>query len=212
MKRLIEKVDGYGMPFMEGYKPIKEAKESFLPDRLVMVDLEMTGVVPERDEIIQIAMVKLKLEGIQYVEDGEPFEVFPHTTAQPSNGFHEKFLKEIFKKANESTTEIADCGPLIEDWLGDWKGKVMPTGDCVPQDMMFLYANGILTRGDIVDEKPVSGTFHYEFFEIEPLKATSRQKTGKKEALDLDKGIHNAMVDCRNQTKELNHYLSVLLS
>jgi len=212
MKKLIEKVDSFGMPFMEGYKPLREEKESFLPSKLVMVDLEMTGVVPERDEIIQIAMIKLVLQGNQYVEEGEPLEIFPHTNEEPSNDFHRKFLMDIFAKARESTIEIADCGPLIEDWLGDWKGKAMPVGDCVPQDMMFLYANGILTRNDIVNEGPVPGTFHYEFFEIEPLKSLSRTKTGKKESLELDKGIHNALVDCRNQTIELNHYISVLLS
>ncbi len=209
VKNLTERVDGFGMPLFEGQK-LKEAEvKSFLPEKLVMIDLEMTGVVPERDDIIQIAATKLVLQELQYVEEGEPFEIFPHTNLEPSNPFHLKFLVDIFKKANESEFDIVDARNLFADWLGNWKGTI-PTGDCIQQDMMFLYANGVIDRGDIVDEKPVSGTLHYECFDINPLKCIARQKLGKKEKLDLASGIHNAMVDCRNQTIELNYYLSVL--
>ena len=213
MKRLVERVDHFGMPLHEGKKLKEAAVQNFLPDKLVMIDLEMTGVVPERDEIIQIAATKLVLQDNQYVEEGEPFEIFPHTNAEPSNPFHKKFLVDIFRKANESEFDIVDARNLFADWLGDWNKKgVVPTGDCIQQDMMFLYANAVIDRGDIVNEGPVQGNLSYECFDINPLKCVARQKAGKKEKLDLDAGIHNALVDCRNQTIELNHYLSILFA
>jgi len=210
MKTLSESIDKFGIP-------LTEDKQDFLPKNLIMLDLEMTGVIPERDDILQIAMCKLELQSADprdygYIIVGDPLEIFIHSDKQPSNEFHEKYLKDIFAKSNESKVTPEDAKKLIHEWLGDLKGVVTPCGDAVHCDMGFLYAKGCIDRGDIGDDGAIPGTFHYEIFDLNSLKSVARQLNGEKEKLKLEDGIHNAMVDCRNQTTELNWMLKVLIN
>lgn len=207
MKTLTEYVDHFGMPLQE-----KEDDEMLLPKDLIMIDCEMSGVVPERDSLLQVAMLHLKLEGKQYQVTGDPLVQYYPYDGEPENGFQKKYLSEIIKKCNESTLTDEEARSQIEGFLGNLKGKVTPVGDCVPTDMAFLYARGVIDRPDIKDDKQVPGTFHFEFFDLNSVKAIARQKAGKKfKVPGLDDGIHDALVDCQNQTKELNEYLKILL-
>lgn len=195
----------------------EQAGEIFLPKSLVMVDLEMTGVIPERDDVLQVAMLKLELQHMDprdygYLVKGEPLELFIHSDKKPSNDFHREFLVDIFDKANNSDLSAEEAKTNIHDWLGDLKGLATPCGDAVHNDLMFLYAKGLIDRGDIVNNKSVPGSFHYEVFDLNGLKCLSRQANNGREELELEDGIHNAMVDCRNQLKELNWYLKILLN
>lgn len=207
---LTERIDKFGMPLTEDER---DPQKSFLPEKMVMIDLEMTGVVAKRDDILQIAMIKLKLDGIEYKADGEPLVIYMKTDKKPSNDFHEKYLKDIFVKANESDVDAEKAKSMITDFLGDYKGSVA-TGDAIQSDMSFLIEKGCVDVGDIVDGNPVSGTFHYEMFDINPIKCLARTKVGQKEdkkELGLDDGIHDALVDCQNQLKELNHFIGILI-
>lgn len=180
--------------------------DGFLPEKLIMCDLEMTGVVPKRDDILQIAMLKLKLESNQYIKVEEPLVVYLKHDGSPSNDFQKEFLTHIFEKCNKSDVVAEDAKKQINKWLGEWRGKVSLTGDCVPTDFAFLTEKGIADVSDI--DNP--GSFHYEFFEINPIKLIARHLLGEKEKLELDPGIHDALVDCENQLKELNYYLDIL--
>lgn len=216
MKVMSEMLDCLGIPINEGIEKVSQ-KDTFLPKNLIMLDLEMSGVIPERDDILQIAMIKLELQSADprdygYLEVGRPLEIFIHSDKQPSNDFHEKYLKDIFAKANESKVTPEEAKKLIHEWLGDLKGVVTPCGDAVHCDMGFLYAKGCIDRGDIGDAGPIPGTFHYEIFDLNSLKLVARQLNGEKEKLKLEDGIHNALVDCRNQTTELNWMLKVLIN
>ncbi len=198
---LEEAVDEFGIP---------ESGKSFLPEKVVMLDCEMVGVVPERDDLLQIAMLKLVLKGGQYEESGEPLNLFLHSDQKPSNQFHKEHLMHVFDACNKSDITPDQAKKQIHEWLGDWKGKVQPCGDCVPTDMSFLYAKGCADRPDINDSGQVPGTFHYEFFDLNAVKAIARTKVGKKFEHD-ELPAHDALNDCKNQLVELNHYLEVLL-
>jgi GNAT superfamily N-acetyltransferase/oligoribonuclease (3'-5' exoribonuclease) len=187
---------------------------SFLPEKLVMVDCEMTGVDPTKHKLLQAAFVKLQLgEDFRYHEVGEPLVLFFSHDGVPTNNFHKKYLTHIFKACNESSLLPEAAKELVHDWLGDWKGIATPVGDCVISDLDFLKLNGVLDRNDIEDDEQVPGTFHYEIFDLNAVKAIARQKRGEKFTIaDIDEEhVHDALVDCRNQTKELNAFLDVLL-
>ena len=82
--------------------------------------------------------------------------------------------------------------------------------------MHFLKEKGCIDESDIGDSGPIPGTFHYEYFDMNAPKALSRFKEGKKEDKKSMSGfdeenIHDALVDCRNQTLELNYVLRNLL-
>jgi oligoribonuclease (3'-5' exoribonuclease)/GNAT superfamily N-acetyltransferase len=195
---------------------LDETSSGFLPEDLLMLDCEMTGVIPSRDKLLQIAMLKLKLKDNQYEEVGEPLVLYLRHDGKPENDFHREHLEHIFERCNESNLQPGEAKEKICDWLGELKGKVTPCGDCVHTDLAFLYENGLLDRADIGDGGPIPGTFHYETFDLNPLKAMARHRTGAKEdrkelAGYDEENIHDALVDCRNQLKELNHYMKVLL-
>lgn len=190
--------------------------ESHLPNRLVMVDCEMTGVVPKRDHLLQAAFVKLQLNAGQYEEIGEPLVLYLKYAGSPRNAFQKKYLTHIFAKCNESDLTPSAAREALDAWLGDWKGQVPPCGDCVPVDIAFLLEKGVAVGGDIDDEShPLPGTFHYEYFDLNSLKCAARTRAGHKfdkELPGLDhEGIHDGLVDCRNQHIELNGFLRVLL-
>lgn len=190
------------------------AAASFLPARLVMVDCEMTGLDPAVDDVIQLSCLKLELEGIQYKAVDE-FNIYIHTDKQPESDFAKKYLIDIYRKANSSTITYPDAKELLHGWLSDeWLNQASPTGDCVPTDILFLYVKGVINLGRYEGDTPVPGTFHYEYFEANPLKLLARTKAGFKFDKQLPRipGDHDAMVDCKNQLTELNGIIEVLLS
>lgn len=193
-----------------------KAANLFLPLRLVMIDCEMTGLQPATDDLIQIAGLKLELRtaDMQYVETQEqPFNIYLHTDKQPESDFAREHLVEIYQRAQASSTNYVEARNLLNDWLGSWRGKVSPCGDCVPTDILFMYVKGVVELSHYNGDTPIEGSFHYEFFEINPLKAVARQKAGTKfdRMLPRIPGDHDALVDCKNQLTEMNGIIKVLL-
>jgi oligoribonuclease (3'-5' exoribonuclease) len=187
----------------------------FLPESLCMIDAEMTGVIPSKDALLQVSALKLKLnKQMQYEVVGDHFDEYLCYKGQPTTSFHKKYLTHIFEKCNESSLTPEGLKKKLHSWLGDLKGKVIPTGDCVPHDIYFLKVHKCIDEGYYEDDKPVPGTFHYEFWDMNPLKDISRQIVGNKyEVEGVDKeNQHDALVDCLNQTLELNHALKILLA
>lgn len=187
---------------------------TFMPGQLVMVDCEMTGVVPERDALLQVAMLKLAWDGCQYVEFDAPYVGYLKYNGKPETDFHKKYLSHIFEICNKSELTPEIMKQQVHEWLGELKGTVTPAGDCVIADLSFLYQNRCIDRPDIAkDGSKLLGTFHYEIADMNLLKAVARQKVCNKiEVPGLDtEHIHDALVDCRNQTVELNAFLNILL-
>ena len=85
-----------------------EAAVEFLPRNLVMVDCEMTGVIPSRDHLLQCAALKLELDDNantttpQYKVVGEPYVAYFHYQGKPVGDFQNKYLRPIFDKCKES--------------------------------------------------------------------------------------------------------------
>lgn len=187
--------------------------EAFLPELLVMVDCEMTGVRVDRDKLLQVAMLKLRLDPDKkcYLVDQTPLVEYLHYSGQPESNFQRQYLSHIFKKCNESALQSIELKNRIHAWLGHYKGSV-PCGDCVHFDIDFLAYNGCIDRPDIdKDGQEIPGTFHYSLFDIGPIKRLARQKAGSNiEAPRKLDAQHDALIDCYCQTEELNFYLAKL--
>jgi len=191
----------------------------FMPERLVMLDCEMTGLDPKKDDIIQLTALKLEWNGKAYArpdyfdDDESTLNLFIHTDLAPTSDFARKHLTEIYRKANESKIDYKMARSLLEQWLGTWKGKVSPCGDCVPTDVLFLYMKNVIDLSHYDGDTPVDGTFHFEFFEMNSLKAVARQKAGRKVDRDVPRlpGDHDALVDCKNQLAEMNAIIAELM-
>lgn len=193
--------------------PANVPELKFLPDRLVMIDCEMTGLHYERDDVIQIAALKLILEGSEYQVVEGPLNIFLHTDLHPTSAFAKEHMVDVYRKANASQNSYEDARVMLDAWLGDWRGKVSPTGDCVPTDIMFLRWKNVIETSHFDGDTPIDGTFHYEFWDMNAIKSLARAKMGYKFDKDLpaDPGAHDALVDCYNQLRELNAGISVLL-
>jgi hypothetical protein len=83
----------------------------------------------------------------------------------------------------------------------------------VSTDLDFLLRNQCIVRSDIgKDGTPIPGTFHYESFDLNPIKCIVREKLGKKlKPEKIISGEHDALVDSYNQALELNLFLQNLL-
>jgi oligoribonuclease (3'-5' exoribonuclease) len=186
----------------------------FLPPRLVMLDCEMTGLNPRKDDLIQIAALKLELQDRAYVQTSGPeFNIFIHTDQLPTSDFARKHMMHVYEGANASKINYIEARKLLDAWLGDWRGKVSPAGDCVPTDIMFMYMKGIIDISHYDGDTPVDGTFHYEYWDMNAIKAIARQKAGTKFDRQLPRlqGDHDALVDCKNQLTEMNGLIDMLL-
>jgi len=202
-----------------GMNPVNPAPtftpQIFMPERLVMLDCEMTGLDVPKDDLIQIAALKLELQGMSYVQTSDPeFNIFLHTDQVPKSDFARQHLSDIYRKANASKINYVEAHKLYNDWLGDWRGKVSPCGDCVPTDIMFMFAKGVITLSHYDGDTPVDGSHYYEFFDMNSIKAVARQKAGTKFDRQVPRipGDHDALVDCKNQLAEMNAIIAMLLS
>lgn len=184
----------------------------FLPSQLIMIDLEMTGVNPDTDDVLQIAMLQLELdEKHKAYKATKSLNAFLKHKGSPTRDFDKKYLSHVYKRCNKSPLTPKAFKRTMHDWLGDLKGKVTPTGDCVPCDVEFLYRSGCADRNYFDEnDNSVEGSFHYEFFEINPLKIIAREILGEKDLVEKPHQEHDALGDCRNQLLELNKCLSIL--
>ena len=188
------------------------AKSYNLPEQLVMIDCEMTGVLPNKDKLLQVAALKLERVKNQYRQVGEPFLKFLAYDGRPENEFQKQYLTHVFDECNKSDLTPARLKTELHGWLGSYLNKATPVGDCVPTDIAFLAANDCIDLSHFKNDQPVPGTFHYEYFDMNAPKEIARVKMGGKfETPNLDENIHDALVDCENQLKELNHILEILL-
>lgn len=184
-----------------------------LHKRIVMTDLEMTGVNCFRDEILQIAMVKcvLDIKTLQYRPYGDTFNIHLHSDLRPTKTFHHEHLTEAYALSNESTIGLLDARRMVRAFLEQdgWLGLPI-SGDCVTTDLMFLVQNKIVDLGDY-DEKDnqIEGTFDYRILDINPISRQMRSLGCRPfhEVQTAKLRPHDALNDCFNQIEELNYYL-----
>jgi len=198
-------------------EPVKDG----LPEKMVMLDCEMSGTRPKEDIVLMIALTMLlRQEDNTYKEDPnkEPCVIYIKTDKKPTRKFDKQFLTHIYEICNSDKAVTKEqAKQMIIDWLGDDKGKLQPCGDCVPFDVMFLAFNDIIEPNYYdEDDNAVPGTFHYEYFDMNAPKQILNSKMKKKVNLkthpDYDhEGVHDALVDDRNQLLELNELIKGLL-
>jgi oligoribonuclease (3'-5' exoribonuclease) len=192
--------------------------QTFLPSKLVMLDLEMSGLNPKFDSILQVAALKLDLKGNRYVSHDLPFNNYLHFEGKPESDFAKTHMLEVYRQCNESDLGLEEVKENFEQWLGQDRGKLSPCGDCVPTDVLFMYTKGLIELAHYIGDTPVEGTFHYEYFDMNALKLVARTKVGREFDKDatfvatLKTGAHDALVDCLNQLEELNLIVGQLLS
>jgi oligoribonuclease len=167
---------------------------------LVWLDCEMTGLDPERDRIIEIAVIVTGPHLEPRVEG--PVLVVHQSDAQLdlmdawNKGTHGK--SGLVDKVKASTTTEAEAEQAILDFVSQYVGKQTSPmcGNSIGQDRRFL-----------VKYMPkLEAFFHYRNVDVSTLKELARR--WKPDACDSFKKrqLHTALADVHESIDELAHY------
>ena len=167
---------------------------------LVWIDLEMTGLSPFTDRIIEIAvvvtdpMLTVRIEGPVFAIHQS--DALLDGMDNWNKGTHGK--SGLIDRVRASTVDEAAAQAQVIDWLKQYvpKGKSPMCGNSICQDRRFLAKDMAL----------LEGFFHYRNLDVSTLKELARR--WKPAVLDGFKKAqaHTAMADIHESIDELLHY------
>ena len=177
------------------------------PNNLIWIDLEMTGLEPERDVIIEMATIVTDSE-LNVLAEGPVIAV--HQSDEALAGMDEWNTRThgqscLTQRVRESKIDSAAAEAQTIAFLEQWvpKGKSPICGNSIGQDRRFLYKY----------IPALEAYFHYRYLDVSTLKILagmwapevkdSFQKTATNQELD---DIRESIAELRNYRK---HFLKV---
>ena len=173
---------------------------------LIWIDLEMTGLYPDRDRIIEIAVVVTDAQLTQRAE-GPVFAIHQSDAALDAmdawnKGTHGR--SGLIDRVKASTVDEAQAQAALIEWLKQYvpAGKSPMCGNSICQDRRFL-ANYM---------PQLESFFHYRNLDVSTLKELARR--WKPAALEGFKKAqkHTALADIHESIDELLHYRKTFLA
>ena len=175
-------------------------------NNLIWIDLEMTGLYPDRDHIIEIALVVTDAQVTTRVE-GPVFAIHQSDAMLDAmdawnKGTHGK--SGLIDRVKASTVDEAHAQAQVIEWLSQYvkAGKSPMCGNSICQDRRFLAK----------DMPTLEAFFHYRNLDVSTLKELARR--WKPAALEGIKKAqaHTALADVHESIDELLHYRQHLLA
>ena len=175
-------------------------------NNLIWIDLEMTGLDPDTDVIIEIATIVTD-DQLNVLEEGPMIAVHQsdaildgmdewNTRQHGNSGLVERVKNS---KCNEAQAE-AETMAFLEKYVP--KGKSPMCGNSICQDRRFLYRS----------MKTLEDFFHYRNLDVSTLKELSRMWAPAEIHKGFKKhGSHLAMDDIRESIAEMAYYREHLL-
>jgi oligoribonuclease len=169
-------------------------------DRLLWIDLEMTGLQPATDHIIEIATIVTDKE-LAVLAEGpvmaihQPDEVLARMDAwnrqhHGASGLIERVRASPFSAADAERRTLAFLTPLVAP------GTSPMCGNSVCQDRRFL-----------AREMPqLERFFHYRNLDVSTLKELAHRWAPQLAAGFAKESAHLALADIRESIRELRHY------
>jgi len=175
-------------------------------NNLIWIDLEMTGLVPESDRIIEVAVVvtdpllTVRIEGPVFAVH-QSDEVLDGMDAW-NKGTHGR--SGLIDRVKASSVDEAAAEAQVIQFLAQYlpKGKSPMCGNSICQDRRFLART--MPR--------LEAFFHYRNLDVSTLKELARR--WKPSAMDGFKKAqaHTALADIHESIDELIHYRTHLLA
>ena len=168
--------------------------------RLIWIDLEMTGLDPSRDSILEIAIIVTDHDLVEIAEG--PVLVIAQPLARLDSmdewnrSHHQR--SGLWGRSLEEGVELAQAQRLTLEFL---KAQVGPgqspmCGNSICQDRRFL-----------AREMPeLERYFHYRNLDVSTLKELARRWAPAVLAGVSKRGAHTALLDIRDSISELRHY------
>ncbi len=169
-------------------------------DRLIWIDLEMTGLDTGRDSIIEIATVVTDSQ-LNLLAEGPEFAISHPVTALEAmddwnRGQHGR--SGLWKRVLESTVSMAQAEAQTVAFLAQWlPANASPMcGNSICQDRRFLHRQ--MPR--------LEKYFHYRNLDVSTLKELARRWAPKVLEGVHKQSAHTALSDVRDSIDELRHY------
>lgn len=172
---------------------------------LIWIDLEMTGLNPEHDRIIEIATIVTDTH-LNHIADGPVFAV--HQSDELLNGMdvwntHQHNKSGLVERVKESVTTERDAELKTIAFLREHtvEGKSPMCGNSICQDKRFLakYMPDLMNY------------FHYRMIDVSTLKELALRWAPKVYNDVTKDSTHLALNDIRDSINELKHYREHLL-
>ena len=177
---------------------------SYSEDNLIWIDLEMTGLEPDTDTIIEIATIVTDKD-LNVLGRGPNLAIHQEksvmdamdewcTTHHGQSGLTDRVLSSDISMADAESQTIA----FLEQYVPAGKSPIC--GNSVGQDRRFLYRY----------MPKLEAYFHYRYLDVSTIKELT--KRWKPEALEgFEKsGAHLALDDIIESIEELRHYRTTM--
>ena len=175
------------------------------PQNLIWIDLEMTGLDPETDVIIEMATIVTDSE-LNVLAEGPVIAVHQseerlaamdewNTRTHGESGLTQRVRESRIDQAEAEAQTIA----FLEQWVP--KGKSPICGNSIGQDRRFLYKY----------MPALEAYFHYRYLDVSTLKILAERWAPEVKEGFLKKGSHLALDDIRESIAELKYYRQNLL-
>ncbi|HOW46078.1 MAG TPA: oligoribonuclease [Rubrivivax sp.] len=173
---------------------------------LIWIDLEMTGLNPETDRIIEVAVVVTDAQLERRIE-GPVLAIHQSDAVLDAmdawnKGTHGKsgLIERVRASAIDEAAAQAEVIAFLQRWVP--KGKSPMCGNSICQDRRFLART----------MPALEAYFHYRNLDVSTLKELARR--WKPAALDGFKKVqaHTALADVHESIDELLHYRATLLA
>ena len=170
------------------------------PDNLIWIDLEMTGLNPQHDRIIEIATVVTDSD-LKVLAEGPSMAIHQADTLLDTMdewNTNQHGNSGLTERVRNSTVSEADASAATLDFLKQWvpQGQSPMCGNSIGQDRRFL-----------VQYMPeLAAFFHYRNLDVSTLKELARRWKPEVAEAVVKKGRHLALDDIYDSIAELSYY------
>ena len=170
------------------------------PQNLIWIDLEMTGLDPDNDVIIEMATIVTDSQ-LNVLAEGPVIAV--HQSDEVLARMDEWNTRQhggsgLTQRVRESRISTAEAERLTMEFLEQWvpKGKSPICGNSICQDRRFLYRQ----------MPTLEAYFHYRNLDVSTLKELAARWAPQIMEGFKKGGTHLALDDIRDSIAELRHY------
>jgi len=170
------------------------------PDNLIWIDLEMTGLNPDQDVIIEIATIITDSQ-LNVLAEGPAIAVKqPDALLEGMDEWNTRQHNQsgLVQRVKDSAISVEEAEQMTLEFLSQWvpAGRSPMCGNSICQDRRFLY------RGMPNLER----FFHYRNLDVSTLKElAARWAPAVRDGFQKESS-HLAMDDIRDSIAELQHY------
>ena len=173
-------------------------------EHLVWLDMEMTGLDPERCVPLEVAMVITNAE-LQELDSMEAAIWQPPSALDPMEPFVRRMhtANGLLVKVEKSEQSLAMVQRTMLQLLSRWckPGEGVLAGNSIHQDRRFLRRYF----------PAVDGYLHYRMVDVSTLKELARRWYGSDALFNKAPSDHTALADARASIQELAHYRKAIL-